>query len=98
MQRYDNAQIVKDKNGKRYYKSALLPEINASDSDEYIVVTQQKRLDHLAQEYYNDATLWWIIALANNLSNPTLVIPLGMQIRIPKDVNSYITNYRELNV
>ncbi|MFA5395959.1 MAG: hypothetical protein WC346_08140 [Methanogenium sp.] len=98
MQRYDNTEIVKDKNGKRYYKSILLPEINVSDADEYIIVTQQKRLDHLAQEYYSDATLWWVIALANNLSNPTLVIPLGMQIRIPKDINSYITNYRELNV
>ena len=97
MQRYNNTSITNDKNGKRYYQSSLLPEINVSDIDEYIVVTEQKRLDHLAQDYYNDATLWWIIALANNLSNPTLIIPTGMQLRIPKDINSYITNYKELN-
>ena len=97
MQRYDNAQILNDKNGKRYYQSALLPEINTSDTDDFIIVTEQKRLDHLAQDYYNDATLWWIIALANNLSSPTLIVPIGMQIRIPTNINSYITNYRELN-
>ena len=97
MERNDLSIISNDNNGKRYYQSYLLPQIDISTSDEYIVVTQQKRLDHLAQDYYNDPTLWWIIALANNLSNPTLIIPIGMQIRIPKDTNSYLINYGDLN-
>ena len=27
------------------------------------------RLDTIAQKYYNDSTLWWIIAIANKVHN-----------------------------
>ena len=98
MQRTDLTPVVNDDAGKRYFRSFIMPEINISSNDEYIVVTQQKRLDHLAQDYYNDPTLWWIIALANNLNSPSLIVPIGMQIRIPKDINSYLTNYKDINI
>ena len=96
MNRYDENTVVKDDSGKRYYESSLLPEIKVTDDDDYIVVAQQKRLDSIAYDYYEDASLWWVIALANNLP-PSLYAPIGIQLRIPKDINQYTVNFRELN-
>lgn len=97
MQRYDNTTVRNDQDGKQYYQTLILPEIDISTDDDYVVVTQQKRLDHLAQEYYNDPTLWWVIALANNISKPSLIVDSGTQLRIPKNPNSYIQNSRDIN-
>ncbi len=41
-----------------------------------------QRLDEIAQEYYGDATLWSVIATANNVINPNEIIP-GTSLVIP---------------
>ena len=67
--RYNNTQIDIDKDGKRYYKPTIVPNIPLKDSDIFILPVDGVRFDILAQQYYNDSNLWWIIAKANNQSN-----------------------------
>ena len=41
------------------------------------------RLDILAAASYGDASLWWVIALANGISNPFEQMESGMVLRFP---------------
>ncbi len=58
--------------------------IPASDKDQFHRVTQSdvNRIDLLAYRYYGDCNLWWLIAEANNVSNP-LQLEVGVVLRIP---------------
>ena len=56
------------------------------------------RFDLLAQSYYSDPTLWWIISLANPQFNQgSMYPPLGVQIRIPTNISAIITQYEAIN-
>ena len=83
MRRYTNIEILKDKVGKRFRSTTLLPIIEDGEDDIYIISRIGDRLDNLAHEYYGDSTLWLIIARANNLGKGSLLVPAGTQIRIP---------------
>jgi hypothetical protein len=97
MQRYSNIELRKTQSGKRFYKTVKYPEIRKNITDVYIVGQAGDRIDLLADKYYNDVTLWWIIARANNLGKGDLVVPLGKQIRIPTDISNIVDSYRNLN-
>lgn len=97
MERYNKIEILKTNVGKRYYKTVRYPEIPKSVSDIYIVGQAGDRIDLLAQKYYNDITLWWIIARANNIGKGDLVVPLGKQIRIPTNTLKLVTEFNTLN-
>ena len=55
------SSITKRFDGKRAYTSVFLPKIPLSDSDLYIIVGEDVTLDVLAQKYYNNSSLWWIM-------------------------------------
>ena len=97
MRRYNDIEIKKTENGKRYYKTVRYPEIPKSISDIYIVGQSGDRIDLLAQKYYKDITLWWIIARANNIGKGDLIVPLGKQLRIPTNTLDIVAQYNELN-
>ena len=50
---------------KPYYVNEIYPLIPASDSDIYIMTRNGDRLDLLAEEYYDNSNLYWVIASAN---------------------------------
>ena len=79
------------------FRTTIYPHIPASEDDIYIITRDSDRLDLLAGQYYEDVTLWWVIATANNLGKGTLVVPPGLQLRIPNDIENVITLYNELN-
>ena len=94
MERYNNNKKRKDKNDSRaYYTSIIYPKPERSVDDIYIRARMGDRLDHLAFEYYNDVTLWWIIAEANGIGKGTLAIPIGKQIRIPMNTDDIINEF-----
>ena len=97
MSRYNNIQIRKIKNGKRYFKTVKYPVINKTLNDRYIVGQMGDRLDNLANSYYEDPRLWWIIARANNIGKGDLTVPLGKQIRIPFNYVTIVEQFNELN-
>ena len=56
-------------------------------ADTYIRITNADRLDKLAQTFYGDATLWWIIAVSNGLGKGSMHVPENTIIRIPANEN-----------
>jgi nucleoid-associated protein YgaU len=90
--RNDKLDIVNKKGKGNVYVPQALPYIPPSDSDILIYTTAEDRLDLLALSYYNDSNLWWVIAMANNLTDIDLKLNPGTQLRIPMRA-SEITQY-----
>ena len=106
MNRYQNIpQIRIDK--KRVYQTTRYPEIPLTEEDIYVYTTQGDRFDILAQQYYQNSSLWWVISIANtgnagagtlvSLPQNSLIIPEGIQIRIPSNYANIIRNFNAIN-
>ena len=96
--RYQYATPLSNKyTKKKYLGSVLYPKIKPNDNDLYIISQQGDRLDILANKYYNDSSLWWIIAVANNLNNASLSIESGIQMRIPSNVSKILNDLEKIN-
>ena len=95
--RYSKIVTVTNFAGKRYYINNIYPDIPVTDSDIYVITTIGDRLDLLANDYYGDPTLYWIIASANSLPGDSLVPPLGQQLRIPTDIETILNEYLNIN-
>lgn len=85
--RYNNVSIQNKKGKGWVYNSVVLPHLNPIDSDILIITSAEDRLDLLANHYYGDASLWWTIAVANNLTDIDLKLQSGIQLRIPTNVS-----------
>jgi hypothetical protein len=98
MNRYENRTILKTADEKPYFKSKFYPNIPLSESDVYIITTIGDRLDSLAYSYYNNATMWWVISMANNNVTRGSLFPIpGTQLRIPTDLNTVLNLYKQFN-
>lgn len=97
MNRYSISKIDTRFDGKRVYKSVIYPSISVDNSDVYIITNETMYLDTLAHKYYNDTSLWWVIALANNIGKGRLGVPPGMQLRIPGNILKIINDYNLIN-
>jgi phage tail protein X len=106
MNRYKNTPIIiTDK--KPNYQTTRYPEVPLNDNDTYVYTTQGDRFDILASQYYNDKSLWWIISIANtatagtslpsDLPQDSLIIPEGLQIRIPANYADVLNSFKLLN-
>ena len=87
MSRYATTKQIKDKNRSRKAETTIISTTPPTDSDIYINETTPERLDLLANQFYNDATQWWIIAAANGLGKGTLFTPENIILRIPINEN-----------
>jgi hypothetical protein len=93
MSRYNE---LRDIQGKRYVPK--YPDIPLNFQDQYFITTEGDRFDILAQQFYNDSSLWWIISIANpQLPQNSLYITPGTQIRVPFNPADIIQRYRSLN-
>jgi hypothetical protein len=98
MSRYSNTQTIKNAdNQKTYMQSTLYPKISASNDDVYVISTSTDRLDLLASKYYGDPSMWWIIAVANNINDGTFYVDSGLQLRIPSNTAKIMNDLRNLN-
>lgn len=96
--RYRTTKIVKDKNtNKSYMETTIYPKVLATDSDLYIITDETDRLDLLADKYYGDSRMWWIIATANNINDATFFIEPGTQLRIPSNIQAIVNNLTNIN-
>ena len=87
MSRYSTTQTIRDNNEKRRFASTIIPSLPLSPADIYIRTTSVERLDNLAYRFYQDPTLWWIIAAANGLGRGSLMVPSNSPLRIPSKSN-----------
>jgi hypothetical protein len=98
MNRYQNIPKTKI-NKKLVYQTSRYPEVLLSPNDIYVYTTQGDRFDTLAQQYYNNSSLWWVISIANTdkVNQSTIVIPEGLQIRIPATYANVIQDFNIIN-
>jgi len=83
MPRYSKTP-TKSIDGKPLRQTTTYVEIPVSPTDTYVYTTVGDRYDSLAFQYYQDSSLWYIIALANPSQDLNSLIPeVGIQIRIP---------------
>lgn len=97
MKRYENIPILASTEGKQYRATTVYPDTPISENDYYVITTAGDRYDTLAEQFYNDHTLWWIIAAANNSQRASLMVESGIQLRIPTDIDTIISNYNRVN-
>lgn len=97
MNRYSFSQVDKRWDGKRVFKSLTYPKIPIDINDLYIITNESMQMDTLAFKYYKDPTLWWVIAQSNNIGTGRMSVPSGIQIRIPHNINSIISEFQALN-
>jgi len=83
MSRYNLATALRNQNQKRYLSTIIFPVVPLSDSDIFIQTTSTERLDKLADSFYDNVSLWWVIAAANGLGKGTYVVPQNTRLRIP---------------
>jgi len=99
MNRYQNITIKKNSDqSSQFYSNNIYPDIPITDTDNYVITTLGDRLDLLANNFYSDSTLWWIISSANSLPGDTLYPPTGMQLRIPTDITPILNRYKSINI
>ena len=90
----------KEKNSsKRYYKAIKYPEISLSMDDIYIITTVGDRLDNLANQFYKDVDLWWIISISNPgvIRRDSLNLKPGLEIRIPTNISAVKKQFELIN-
>jgi len=105
MNRYSNIKQIRNLNedlrggNSLAYKGVKYPTVPLDENDIYVITEFGDRLDILAQQFYKDVTLYWIISIANPdiINFGSLSILEGSQIRIPTNLNSILTNYKLLN-
>jgi len=90
---------IKNINRKRTYRALKYPEIPLSIEDLYITTTDGDRLDLLANQFYQDVDMWWIIATANPgvVKRDTFNLKPGLEIRIPTNIQGIMQNFESLN-
>lgn len=78
--------------------STVYPIVGESTEDYYVISTLGDRFDILANEYYKDSSLWYIIAAANpNIRRDSIYIEPGNQIRIPLPLSKVLAKLRSDN-
>lgn len=95
---YDKIEILTLDGGVRYHKNVIYPEISFNENDVYIISCQGDRFDLLANKFYGDYSLWWVISAANYfLPQNSIFIPTGTQIRIPQNLQNILYEFQKLN-
>jgi hypothetical protein len=95
MARYTNNKTKKTFDGREVFKPKIFPNIPLSDTDVYVMTETGDRLDTLAYEYYEDASLWWIIAAANNIHDAPMGLKDGTILRIPLNYIQIENNFSQ---
>ena len=88
-------------NKKRVFKYLKYPKIPLSVDDIYAITLVGDRLDLIADQFYRNVDLWWVIATANPdvIRRDSFNLMPGLQIRIPdpNGINNIIRSFEQLN-
>ena len=84
MSRYTTTKLIKTNQDISRKSTTIYPNTPTDlQNDIYIRTTSADRLDKLALHFYNDASMWWIIATSNGLGKGTIIVPPNTSLRIP---------------
>lgn len=87
--RYKNVKVFMDETNI-YFNPVGYVTIPAHEDDQFFNVTLKYKdnLPLIAHKFYKDSKLWWVIAKANNISDP-LNVADGTILRIPATASLY---------
>ena len=95
--RYRNIKLTKTEGGKSYYANPIYPTPSISSEDLWVLTSEGDRYDLLAKSFYGDPSLWWILASLNPQYADSMVLPSGIQIRIPHSPQQVLEEYEQQN-
>lgn len=81
--RYSSAKIKNTITGRKAYMTSRYPMIPLRNTDTYVATETGDRFDSLANQFYGNPSLWWIIASANNIHDGSMGVDDGTVLRIP---------------
>jgi len=94
-------------NGKLVPPVVKYPEVPLSSNDLYVYTTIGDTFITLANQFYQDSTLWWVISIANtgttgtnlttDLPQDSIYIPVGTQLRIPSNPINIVNLFKLVN-
>jgi hypothetical protein len=93
MNRYYSNDTKKTKDGREVYTPKIYPNIPLMDTDVYVATETGDRLDTLAHQFYQDSSLWWIIASANAIHTAPFAFSDGTILRIPMDYVAVLRDF-----
>ena len=93
MARYQNIPAQKRFDGSLSFPSRIIPNIPISENEIYIYSQDGDTFDSLAHKYYENSSLWWIIAAANKGGKGTRFLKPGIQIRIPVSFQQALSEF-----
>jgi len=76
-----------DQNGYYFYNllgKIKMPENEPESFFDYYTVKDEDQWPNIAWNVYNDVKLWWLVTLANKVTNPTVAPKAGTKIRVYK--------------
>jgi hypothetical protein len=91
--RYESIDTYKTNVGKVIYLPTRYPSLAPSNNDYYIIARAEDRLDLVATDFFGDPTLWWVVAMANDLPGDSMFPPMGFQLRIPGNLSDALQAY-----
>ena len=100
---YRNIKTKLNSESRKYnYVNVVYPDISYNDDDSYIITTDGDRLDLLANQFYRDTNLWWVINNANPdaTRGDSIVVKRGVQLRIPSEgsIPDLLRKFEKLNI
>ena len=86
-------------NSKRVLKNIKYPNIPLSINDIYAITVEGDRLDLIANQFYSDVRLWWVIVAANPdiIRRDSISLKPGLEIRIPANPNFAVKLFKMIN-
>jgi len=101
MGRYSRIPVIsnpQNNKGAKFYSTVFYPKVPLSENDIYVLTGEGDRLDLLADQFYGDPRLWWVISTANkNLPQNSIHLPVGTQLRITANVGEAVDLFNQLN-
>lgn len=97
MNRNDYCETLRTKLGKRFYSTIYYPTLPLSSSDTYILTESGDTLTDIANKFWNDVNLWWVISVMNpEIDKDSLHLDANMQLRIP-DLEEFMVEFKKIN-
>lgn len=98
MSRYKSTIIKKDKyTNNRVLRVTEYPKIPASEIDIVYYTRDDDSFMGLANKFYKDQTLWWVIARANGPYTGNFKFEAGSKLIIPMDLSKVFTEMSIIN-
>lgn len=95
--RYQTIPTQKTDEGITILSQTYYPEIGYREDDIYITTSGTDRLDLIAYDFWGDESFWWVVAMVNDLECDSFYPPVGIQLRIPKDITLIVNEFNKEN-